>query len=222
MYSLGLSRGNYLGSQLSQIFGDRGIFKYGIPSGIFSNEQANVFIYYMSQMCLLIKTPKLHLLSTFDWLADFFMAQSKKSSKDPPIKGQFKSLRSSSYQVVWAPLRTASAASAAHLYSIWTRAVRAHVDWISGPLVVWHVLKTAGSGHGCLSSRCVATAYVPRRKCVHCCLDSCFESHSRSKNRSFSLKIVPNETPARTPRSELMLYWNFGSIFREGQSPYQP
>lgn len=47
----------------------------------------------MSQMCLIIKTPKFHLHSTFDWLANFFTAQFKKNSKDPQIKGQFKSVK---------------------------------------------------------------------------------------------------------------------------------
>ena len=47
----------------------------------------------MSQMCLITKTTKFYLHSTFDWVANFFTAQSKKNSKDPHIKGQFKSVK---------------------------------------------------------------------------------------------------------------------------------
>lgn len=204
--------------QHSQIFGDQGIFKYGIPNGIFSNQQANGFVYYMSQICLVIKTPKLYLLSTFDWLANFFMAWSKKSSKDPQIKGRLKSLRSSLCQAVWAPLPTAGTASAAHLDSAWRRAVRTRVGGISicsGSDTSWklqalaaatfHLAVWQGLTHSDANVFIVVLILV-----LKVILDL---------KISFSLKIVPSETQARTPHCELMLYWKLWLNFRRWTEP---
>lgn len=128
---------------------------------------------------------------------------------------KFKSLRSLLCWSVWVPPPGACSSAQVIVHSgyVWGDTWGAHVDQSTSLLTVLLVSKTVGLGQGCLPSHCMVKTYVSRCQCAHCCLELISKHHSGSKDRSFSLKIIPEKHWLEPPHSELMLYL----IFRNRQ-----